>query len=200
MLKELEIKVEAVYVGDLPDSLVKTSTDQIEVNLEGVVGDKHGGFTKKADSRDRELYGNKIVRGQVVRNWRQWSGLESSEMARVAKNLGIESFDPALLGPNVLFSGMENFTQLPKGSTIWFPQDAAFYIEGENLPCIGPGEQIAKQYPEVKPSAFVKAAMGLRGLVGTIYRPGIIKPGDLAIVHLYQPRSYSIPYTESKSS
>ncbi len=192
MSKELRIKVEAVYVGDSSYSLIKTFIDQIEVNFEGIVGDKHGGLTKKADSRDRELYGNKIIRGQMVRNWRQWSGLETSEMARVARNLGIESFDPALLGPNVLFSGIEGFTQLPKGSTIWFPQDAVFYIEGENLPCIGPGEQIAKQHPEINPSRFVKAAIGLRGLVGTVYRPGVIKPGDLAIVHLYQPRSYSI--------
>ena len=193
MSKELGIKVEAVYIGDLQDSLVKTPTDQLGVDLGGIVGDKHGGFTKKADSRDRELFGNKIVKGQMVRNWRQWSGLEASEMVQVARNLGIETFDPALLGPNVLFSGIEGFTQLPKGSTIWFPEDAVFYIEGENLPCIGPGEQIAKQHPEVNPSRFVKAAMGLRGLVGTVYRPGLIRPGDLATVYLHEPRSYSIP-------
>lgn len=199
MPKELGIKVEAVYIGDSQDSLVKTPVDLIEVNLEGIVGDKHGGFTKKADSRDRELFGNKIVKGQMVRNWRQWSGLETSEMARVARNMGLDSFDPAFLGPNVLFSGIEGFTQLPKGSTIWFPEDAVFYIEGENLPCIGPGEQIAKQHPEVNPSKFVKAAMGLRGLVGTVYRPGVIRPGELAVVHLYEPRSYSIPSSNKLS-
>lgn len=190
MAKELDIKVDAVYRSFGQDSIVKSEANFIEVDFEGIVGDKHAGFTKKADSRDKELYGNKIVKGQLVRNWRQWSAVESSEMIQVVRNMGIEYLEPARLGPNVLFSGIEGFTKLPKGSTIWFPEDAVFLVEGENLPCIGPGEEIAKHHPEVKASSFVKAAMGLRGLVGTVYRPGVIKAGDIAKVQIYQPRTY----------
>lgn len=192
MPKELEIKVELVYIGNSNESLVKTSVGQIEVNLEGIVGDKHAGFTKTADARDRELYKDNVIKGAIVRNWRQWSAVEAQEISRVAKNLGLDSLDPALLGPNILFSDLENFSKLPKGTTIWFPEEAVLYVEDENLPCIGPGEEISRQYPQIKPSAFVKAAFDLRGLVGTVYRPGIIRAGDYAIVRVYQPRRYSI--------
>jgi len=178
MIEEWVMRVEAVYVGDEPTSLKKAPREYIEIDMEGIVGDKHAGFTKLADVRDKG-----IEKGTVVRNWRQWSGLSVLEVAEIALNLGIESFDPACLGPNLLFSGIEGFSKLPKGTTFWFPDRPGLLVEAENLPCINPGQEIANGHP-INPSDFVKAALDRRGLVGTIVHPGRIQVGDLAHVKL----------------
>ena len=72
---------------------------------------------------------------------------------------------------------------------MFFPSGAALAIEGENLPCTGPGKVIAAQYPDRDGLAtqFPKAAMHLRGLVAWVERPGIITAGDRIEVRLAEP-------------
>jgi MOSC domain-containing protein YiiM len=172
-----EIKVEALLLGTDPHSLLKSHTDALELELDGIVGDKHRGFAKPADGRDRG-----VARGTPVRNWRQWTAVSVEELRMVAERLAVLGIDPSLLGANILFSGIERLTQIPRGATIWFPDGAVLAVEGENAPCIGPGRQIAEQFPRVKPEDFPKAASHLRGLVGVVYKAGRIKVGDLAII------------------
>lgn len=157
---------------------------EIELTLEGVVGDSHGGFTRKADARDPG-----IKRGTPVRNWRQWSAVSSEELAVVAERLGLDFLDPALLTANICVSGIPDFTRLPRGTTLWFPSGAILTVEEENEPCLGPGKEINACHPKVPPAAFPKAAVHMRGLVGVIYRAGIIKVGDAVEVKAYQPIS-----------
>jgi hypothetical protein len=175
----LEVKVESLCLGTSGSGVVKTACQQLRVELDGIVGDRHRGFSKPADGRDTGL-----ARGTAIRNWRQWSAVSLEELKTVAERLGIESLEPALLGANITFSGVSGFTQVPRGSKIWFPRGAVFTVEDENSPCIGPGKEIARVFPQVRPADFPLAAQHLRGLVGVVHKAGEIWVGDLARIEL----------------
>lgn len=186
---KLEAQVAALYNGTRP-GLEKAPCDQLEANLEGFVGDKHAGFTKRADVRNPEY-----KRGSLMRNDRQWSAVSPQELAEVAKVMRIPHLDPAWLGANLALAGIPNFTALPKGTKFIFPSGAVLVVEEENYPCVGPGRVIAAKYPELelKANRFPKMAMGKRGLIGVIERPGLIKLQDLVIVEVYTPKIYMLP-------
>ncbi len=176
----LEVKVESLCVGTPGSGVLKTSRRQIIVELDGIVGDRHRGFTKAADARDTG-----IARGTVVRNWRQWSAVSVEELKTIADRLGIETLEPTLLGANIAFSGMPGFTQISRGSKFWFPGGAVLVVEAENAPCIGPGKEIANVFPQVRASDFPKIAQHLRGLVGVVHKSGEIRVSDLVRVELF---------------
>ena len=77
---------------------------------------------------------------------------------------------PEWLGANIAFSGLEALTAVPAGSKIWLPNGAILSVEGENEPCVLPGKEIARHFSSVEAKDFCKAAKGLRGLVGVVYR------------------------------
>lgn len=181
MLTMIEAKVSGLFIGN-------NSREQIEVDLEGIIGDKHRGFVKDSDVRDESLP-KKIP----VQNWRQWSGVAKEELAVIAQRLALPSLEACLFDANIEFTGVDKFTQLPPGTKLWFPQDTILKVEEDNEPCTQPGRKIAEVYPSVNPSDFVKAAWGLRGLVGTTFRAGVISVGDIVRVERYKPRTYSLP-------
>ncbi len=154
------------------------SCQSIKAMLEGLDGDRHGGFTKPADARDPG-----IKRGTPVRNWRQWSAVSVEDLEIIAKNLSIPHVKPEWLMANICFSGMDNFTQMARGAKILFPSGAILHVEAENEPCLGPGKKIQHHFKQVSAGQFPKAAMGLRGIVGVVYCAGDINVGDVAIVH-----------------
>ncbi len=57
-------------------------------------------------------------------------------------------------------------------------------VEGENMPCTTAGSTIQENYPEVEGlvSRFPKQALGKRGLVAWVERPGTISKGESATV------------------
>ena len=186
---ELQGQVQALYVGDAK-GLEKTPCETLEFTLEGIAGDKHAGFTKKADGRNPEYQ-----RGTMMRNDRQWSAVAPDELAEAAGLMGIEQIEAGWVGANLAFSGIPNFTLLPKGTKLLFPSGAVLVVEGENMPCVGPGHVIAAKYPDLKllPNRFPKAAMHKRGLVGVIERAGVIHVGDLVTVQVYEAADYLLP-------
>ena len=170
----LQGQVQALYVGDAK-GLEKTPCETLEFTLEGISGDKHGGFTKKADPRNPEY-----ERGSIMRNDRQWSAVAPDELAEAARLMGIERIEAGWVGANLAFSGIPNFTLLPKGTKLIFPSGAVLVVEAENMPCVGPGRVIAAHYPDhnLTPQRFPKAAMNKRGLVGVIERAGVVRVGE----------------------
>ena len=170
-------RVEALFVGR-GKAVRKEDCALIEVRPEGIVGDRHAGALKKADSRDKG-----IARGTMIRNWRQWSAVATEEMAVIAAGLNLALLDGALLGPNLIVSGIENFTKLPPGTLLRFPE-AVLFVEAENDPCTHAGKAVKLDNSEVNPNHFVKAALGKRGLVGTVHTPGMIRVGDIVEVIL----------------
>ena len=181
--------IESLYIGKKA-VLEKLPQDSIEVTLTGIVSDSHSGFTKPADSRNHEY-----PRGSEMRNDRQWSAVSPEELSIIAQLMGVPKIDPGWIGANLSLSGIPNLTNLPKGTKLIFPKDAVLLVEAENLPCVGPGKVIASKYPElgIKPSAFPKAAIGKRGLVGVVERQGTIMLKDVVLVKVYEPIIYSLP-------
>jgi MOSC domain-containing protein YiiM len=184
---KLNLVVDALAVRDKAAAVPQQGRNLLELSLEGVVGDIHSGFTRPADGRDVG-----ITRGTPVRNWRQWSAVSAEEMRAIADRMGLDSIDPCLLSANITFSGLLNFTALPRGTELRFESGAILTVEDENAPCTGPGKEIARLHPEKKAHEFVQAAMHLRGLVGVVYRAGVVKVGDRAEVRLYEPRPYTV--------
>ncbi|SDC92571.1 hypothetical protein SAMN04488112_12219 [Melghirimyces thermohalophilus] len=177
MRKKHPVRIEGVYIADRRDSFVTRPVESAELQYGGIPGDLHFGLTKQAGSREpMYLWGTEIF------NRRQISVVSMEECARIAENLGVKQILPSWLGANLAISGYPKLTLLPPGSRIIFPDGSGLLCEGENLPCIQPGEIIQKQFPDQPrlPSRFVKAAFGLRGIVCVVERPGKMKKGDQA--------------------
>ena len=184
-MSKLIATVDALIVRDKQQYAPTETRALIEVSLEGIVGDVHGGFIRPSDARDKG-----IIRGTPVRNWRQWSAVSREELAVIAKNMGIDQVDGRALSANFVFSGIPNFTQIPKGSSIIFENGVILMVEDENEPCVGPGKEISALYPDKKPHDFVKNAINLRGLVGVVYRAGVVRVGEMAEVVVCEPKTY----------
>jgi hypothetical protein len=58
-----------------------------------------------------------------------------------------------------------------------FSSGAVLMLGGVNSPCVIAGELVAAVYG-TRPSAFPKAAIGLRGVTAWVEYPGVVRPGD----------------------
>jgi MOSC domain-containing protein YiiM len=155
--------------------------NEVEVTLEGFVGDKHFGYVMKAN-----IYQKEYPKGTPVRNVRQISVVSTEELDDVAKNMELPRIDAAWVGANMEISGIPDFTQLPSGSRLYFEGGVGIAIEGENLPCTTAGGSLQQQYPDRNDitSAFPKKAIRKRGVVAWVERPGVIRKGEKVMVRL----------------
>jgi len=179
MADDMQGAVEAISVT--PENIPSVPLDEVEVTWEGLVGDKHFGLTMKANR-----FQGPYPKGTQVRNVRQISILSAEELAEIAQAMNVERVDPAWLGGNLMLSGIPNLTKLPAGSRMYFEGGVGIVIEGENMPCVTAGGCLADQYPE-KPelkTAFPKKAIGKRGLVAWVEKPGVIRKGEKVTVRL----------------
>jgi MOSC domain-containing protein YiiM len=147
---------------------------QVKAALGGIEGDKHSGMTRLSDGRTPYY-----PRGTEIRNDRQVSLVSQEELAQVAAALDVPVIQPEWVGANLLLQHIPHLTQLPRGTRLVFARGAVLIVEGENLPCIGPGKILEAQYArEDLSAAFPKAAMRKRGLVACVERAGDISEGD----------------------
>lgn len=138
----------------------------------GIEGDRHAGPTLIAGPRQKG-----IVRGTVLPNTRQVSLVSAEESARVAATLGVPALDMTWLAANLELSWPE-LTKLPRGARLRFSGGLVLHVEGENEPCRKVGKVIAAKSGLAVESKFVKAAWGLRGLVGWVETPGRVVLGE----------------------
>jgi hypothetical protein len=188
MKREITGSVCAVYRASNPDSLISAQQDALELTFEGVIGDKHYGYTKPADLRTPHY-----TRGTLLRNSRQISALSEEDLRAMASAMNLPEIKPEWLGANILFSGIPSFTFLPPSTHLFFPDDCVLVVQGENHPCSGPAKIIQAEYAQIPglTNAFPKKAMHLRGIVAWVERPGRIKRGDLVRVQIPEQRLYS---------
>ena len=66
-------------------------------------------------------------------------------------------------------------------------------IEGQNAPCKFSGRMIADRYPgrDDITLGFVQVAKRLRGLVGWIERPGVVRPGEEVVARIPEHWAYA---------
>jgi len=182
-MSDFDARVVSVHSGDHED-LHKDPYDSVEVDLEGFPGDRHRGFTREA------WQGDKDPEGTVRRNERQWSGVSVEELAIISERMDLNRpLEAATLGANLCVEGIPEFSQLPRGTRLLFPSGATLVVEEINPPCKDMGEEIAAAYttntgePAVG-KMFPKHSFGLRGVVGVIDVPGLIRAGDRVVLEI----------------
>ena len=111
-MKKLRGKVLCVTAGDNQD-LSKDEQPEIEVNFEGIVGDRHAGPSRKTWAGEREPDGAR------VRNERQWSAISREELEYISERLDLtETLTASTLGCNLCVEGVEEFSLLPPRSRL----------------------------------------------------------------------------------
>src|SRR3990172_6912831 len=181
MAEELQGRVEALCMT--PKDLPSHQVDEVQVHWEGLPGDKHYGLTMKAGSSQKPY-----PKGSEVRNVRQISIVSAEELNAVAESMQLPTIDPSWVGANLMLSGVPGLTQLPSGSRLYFENGVGIVIEGENMPCTTAGGSLQNQFPD-RPeltTAFPKKAIGKRGLVASVEKPGLIPKGEAVTIRLAQ--------------
>ena len=142
------------YVG-APGSLKKTECDTLEFAFDGIVGDRHRGFTRAAwDLTDKQPGGTER------RNERQWSAVAHEDLAAVSKQLGL----PAALragdvAVNLSISGVPELSRLPRGTVLTFEGGVVLIVEEYNPPCSRMSQHIADHYHRVNEELFVDSVV-----------------------------------------
>ncbi len=190
MVKKESARVVSVHCGD-GDGLDKPAQATIDVALDGIVGDRHRGYERKAWAA-----GDKQPGGTIRRNERQWSAVSVEELGAIADAMDLDApLDAADLGANLCLQGIAALSSLPKGSLLKFPSGAELVVVEYNPPCRDMGASLAARYQTrtgrtLPDTAFPKAAKLLRGVVGVVDVPGTIAAGDTVEVVVYEPPSW----------
>ena len=157
--------------NDLPTAAIQ----QIEVDLDSFPGDRHYGYKTISGGREKPFY----QRGTPISNLRQWSAVSREELEIVRNAMGLPELLPDWIGANLLFSGIDSFTQLPSLSRLRSKENngATLIVYEETNPCRFPQKYIDRGAGVESKMAFEKAARGMRGLVGWVESPGILSAG-----------------------
>jgi hypothetical protein len=160
---------------------VTAAVDSLALDLEGIEGNRHRGWTRKADARVPYL-----PRGQKIRNERQVTLVSVEDLAEVAKLLDLPTLDPAWLGANIVVAGVPHFSWLPRGTRLFSSGGAVLIVTDQNVPCRQAGAAVAARCPgrDDITFGFVKHAVGLRGLLATVEHPGTIAGGTDLLARL----------------
>ncbi len=150
----------------------------LTLDLQGIAGDRHYGFTRPAGARERWY-----PAGTQIRSGRQLSIVSVEDLAEIARRMDLPAIEPGWIGANILVSGIADFTLLPWGSRLFCGAGAVLVNEGDNAPCRHAGAAIAAACPGRTglDVLFVKAARDLRGIVATVEREGEVAAGPLRV-------------------
>jgi hypothetical protein len=183
-MKKITGKVISVHSGSNVD-LSKEAHSSIQVELDGIVGDRHRSYVRNTWSGDKQPLGT------LRRNERQWSAVSSRELEEIASEMNCaEPLTAASLGANLCLGGIPELSRLPKGTLLRFPSGAELIVEEYNPPCqdmsnIQASLHRTKSGDPVSPLAFSRAAKLRRGIVGVVEAAGVIAAGDHVEVEIY---------------
>jgi MOSC domain-containing protein YiiM len=170
-VSEIRAVVQAVCLSQRGVRVAKLPVDEAFIGPHGFVGDRH-----EAEFR-RKPYG----RG-VAPNHRQWHAVCSEEVEAICGELGLPPLPFGALGENLRLSGLM-LGGLPNGTELTLPSGARLRLHQQTDPCVNAAKELAMTYGEAA-NAFVRAALGRRGVVGQVLEAGIVRPGDVVEVNL----------------
>ena len=188
-MKKIIAHVVSVHSGS-NDDLSKEEHPSIQIELDGVVGDRHRSFERTT------WEGDKQAEGTTRRNERQWSAVSVEELARIQSDMDLnEPLTPTDLGANLCLQGINELSRLPKGTLLKFPSGVELIVEEYNPPCHDMGKKLASIHTsrsgeKLSSTAFSKAAKLTRGVVGVVEVAGTVNAGDEVVVELYETPSW----------
>jgi MOSC domain-containing protein YiiM len=184
-MNSIVARVVSVHAGS-NDDLSKEAHATIQVELDGIVGDRHRSYERTTWTGDKQPQGTKR------RNERQWSAVSVEELADIQDSMELsERLSATCLGANLCLEGIAELSRLPKGTLLKFPSGAALLVEEYNPPCHDMGKILASKYTTrsgqpLSSTAFSKAAKLRRGVVGVVEVAGTISAGDQVTVEIYE--------------
>ena len=188
-MKKIIAHVVSVHSGS-NDDLSKEEHPSIQIELDGVVGDRHRSFERTT------WEGDKQAEGTTRRNERQWSAVSVEELARIQSDMDLnEPLTPTDLGANLCLQGINELSRLPKGTLLKFSSGVELIVEEYNPPCHDMGKKLASIHTsrsgeKLSSTAFSKAAKLTRGVVGVVEVAGTVNAGDEVVVELYETPSW----------
>jgi hypothetical protein len=172
-----------VWLGIVPDrkaGLMAGARDAVMARFDGPEGEAHGGLTRPSCSRVMALY----PRNTPIRNVRQFSVLSAEELAGIARRMGVDALDPALVGATMVVQGIPDLSHLPPSSRLQGQSGATLVVDMQNRACGLPAKPIEAALPGFG-KAFRAAAAERRGITAWVEREGPLRVGDT--VRLFVP-------------
>ncbi|WP_181708053.1 MOSC domain-containing protein [Chthonobacter rhizosphaerae] len=175
--RTLAMRVVDVLIAD-GEGFRTRSVPSVDATLEGIPGDRHQGFTRKAGGREPWY-----PRGTEIRSGRQLTAVSAEDLALIAADLQLPAVDPGLIGANLVLEGLAHFSFLPAGTLIVFESGASLVIEGQNAPCRFSGRSLADAHPgrDDLELGFAKAGARRRGVLASVERAGLMAPGTVKV-------------------
>ncbi len=173
----IEGKIEMVLTTEVNSSMITHEVEDLIVDFDGWPNDRHSGHEKKAGGREKHY-----KTGTTIRNNRQWSAISLEELELIAQRMKIDVVKPEWIGANLVISGIPNFSSIRSLSHIFVnpeSEDApVLTVFEQNKPCHIAHKAILDSHDKEPQLNFAKAAENIRGLVGWVDKPGIIRKGD----------------------
>lgn len=194
-MKKFTAEIVSVHSGSNED-LSKQEHESIELELEGIVGDRHRSYVRDTWKGDKQPYGT------VRRNERQWSAVSVEELAEISEAMDLtETITAESVGANLCIEGVPELSRLPKGTLLKFASGAELIVEEFNPPCSYMSRKMAALHQTnsgdaISDTAFSKTAKLTRGIVGVIEATGTISAGDEVTVEPYETPSWHIRATD----
>jgi MOSC domain-containing protein YiiM len=185
MVNKIVARVVSVHAGSNED-LSKEEHPTVQVELDGVVGDRHRSYERVT------WEGDKQPEGTTRRNERQWSAVSVEELAEIQDAMDLNAeLTATQVGANLCLQGIPDLSRLPKGTLLKFPSGAELMVEEYNPPCHDMGKKLAaihtaRSGDSLSSTAFSKAAKLTRGVVGVVEAAGQISAGDEVTVEGYE--------------
>jgi len=190
-VKKTVAQVVSVHVGAI-DHLSKEECPSIQLELDGIVGDRHQSYERSTWAGDKQ------PEGTTRRNERQWSAISVEELAEIQTAMDLsETLAATDVGVNLCLEGIAELSRLPKGTVLKFPSGAELIVVEYNPPCHGMGKKLASMYTTnsgepLSSTAFSKAAKLTRGIVGVVDVAGAISAGDEVTIELYETPAWLV--------
>ncbi len=190
-MKKTVAKVVSVHVGAI-DHLSKEERPSIQLELDGIVGDRHQSYERSTWAGDKQ------PEGTTRRNERQWSAISVEELAEIQTAMDLNETLAAMdVGVNLCLEGVAELSRLPKGTVLKVPSGAELIVVEYNPPCHGMGKKLASMYTTnsgepLSSTAFSKAAKLTRGIVGVVDVAGAISVGDEVTIELYETPAWLV--------
>jgi hypothetical protein len=178
--RKIKGRVVALFATTDPKHFETAAVERLALGLDGIAGDRHGGFERRSSGREPWY-----PRGTPIRNGRHLSILSVEDLAEIARRLEVPAVDAASIGANLVVEGIPRLSMLPRGTRLSIGPAAALNVDDQNAPCRIAGRSLAKHLdrPDIE-LGFAKVAQRLRGVVASVDRAGEIAIGDEIVAHL----------------
>lgn len=178
--RRIKGRVVALFATTDPQHFETAAVERLALGLDGIAGDRHGGFERHSSAREPWY-----PRGTAIRNGRHLSILSVEDLAEIARRLGVADVDAASIGANLVIEGIPRLSMLPRATRLAIGEAAALHVDDQNAPCRIAGRSLARHLdrPDVE-LAFAREARRLRGVVAAVDRAGEIAVGDAIVAYL----------------